>query len=118
MKQYGCSSRHRGRNVGGNMFQVFGVLNNYFAKRGNITPADMGRFDVTGKEGDLHVFKVSSLRMIIHTPPHLHHGSAETLQDAVDAMFESQFGGTAPHSAKNAIVAFIKTLAGEEGATN
>ena len=118
LKQYGCSSSHRGRNVGGNMFQVFGVLNNYFAKRGNMTPADMGRFNVTGKEGDLHVFRVSSLRMIVHTPPHLHDGSAETLQDAVDAMFESQFGGTAPHSAKNAIVAFIGTLAGEEGATN
>ena len=56
--------------------------------------------------------------MIVHTPPHLHDGSAETLQDTVDAMFEFQFGRTAPDSAKNSIVAFIKRLAGEKGATN
>ena len=33
-KLYGCVSCHQGANVGGNMFQVFGVLNNYFQKRG------------------------------------------------------------------------------------
>ena len=41
----------RGANVGGNMFQVFGVLNEYFRRRGNITEADLGRFNVTGNIG-------------------------------------------------------------------
>ena len=117
-KQYGCSSCHQGRNVGGNMFQVFGVINDYFRRRGNITKADMGRFNVTGNEEDRHAFKVPSLRMAVHTAPYLHDGSAATLRDAVDAMFEFQLGRTAPDADKDAIVAFIKTLAGETGGTS
>ena len=117
-KYYGCASCHQGRNVGGNMFQVFGVLNDYFGLRGNITKADLGRFNVTGNAEDQHAFKVPSLRMAVHTAPYLHDGSAKTLRDAVDAMFEFQLGRTAPDSDKEAIVAFVKTLAGETGGTN
>ena len=112
-KHYGCVSCHQGANVGGNMFQVFGVLNEYFKKRGNITEADLGRFNVTGNPADRHAFKVPSLRMAAHTAPYLHDGSAATLRDAVDAMFEFQLGREAPDEDKEAIVAFIKTLAGE-----
>ncbi len=112
-KRYGCVSCHQGANVGGNMFQVFGVINDYFRKRGNITDADLGRFNVTGNEVDKHAFKVPSLRMAAHTAPYLHDGSAATLRDAVDAMFEFQLGREAPDEDKEAIVAFIKTLAGE-----
>ena len=117
-KHYGCASCHQGRNVGGNMFQVFGVLNSYFALRGNITKTDLGRFNVTGNAEDQHAFKVPSLRMAVHTAPYLHDGSAKTLRDAVDAMFKFQLGRTAPDSDKEAIVAFIKTLAGETGGSN
>ena len=112
-KYYGCVSCHQGANVGGNMFQVFGVLNEYFKKRGNITEADLGRYNVTGHPADRHSFKVPSLRMAAHTAPYLHDGSAATLRDAVDAMFEFQLGREAPYEDKEAIVAFIKTLAGE-----
>ena len=112
-KSYGCASCHQGANVGGNMFQVFGVLNEYFKKRGNITDADLGRYNVTGNPADRHSFKVPSLRMAVHTAPYLHDGTAETLRDAVDAMFEFQLGREAPGEDKEAIVAFIKTLAGE-----
>ena len=117
-KYYGCASCHQGQNVGGNMFQVFGVLNDYFGRRGNTTRADLGRFNVTGNPEDRNAFKVPSLRMAVHTAPYLHDGSATTLRDAVDAMFEFQLGRTAPDSDKEAIVAFIKTLAGEIGGTN
>ena len=112
-KYYGCVSCHQGANVGGNMFQVFGVLNEYFRKRGNITEADLGRYNVTGNPADRHAFKVPSLRMAAHTAPYLHDGSAATLRDAVDAMFEFQLGREAPDEDKEAIVAFIKTLTGE-----
>ena len=112
-KDYGCVSCHQGANVGGNMFQVFGVLNDYFKRRGNITDADLGRYNITGNEEDRHSFKVPSLRMAAFTAPYLHDGSAETLRDAVDAMFEFQLGREAPSEDKDAIVAFIKTLAGE-----
>ena len=112
-KHYGCVSCHQGANVGGNMFQVFGVLNDYFRRRGDITDADMGRFNVTGNPADRHAFKVPSLRMAALTAPYLHDGSAATLRDAVDAMFAFQLGREAPDADKDAIVAFIKTLAGE-----
>ena len=112
-KDYGCASCHQGANVGGNMFQVFGVLNDYFKRRGDITDADLGLYNITGNEEDRHSFKVPSLRMAAHTAPYLHDGTAETLRDAVDAMFEFQLGREAPDEDKDAIVAFIKTLAGE-----
>ena len=112
-KHYGCVSCHQGANVGGNMFQVFGVINDYFRKRGDINEADLGRFNVTGNPADRHAFKVPSLRMAVHTAPYLHDGSAQTLRDAVDAMFEFQLGREAPDADKEAIVAFIRTLAGE-----
>ena len=112
-KDYGCVSCHQGANVGGNMFQVFGVLNDYFKKRGDITDADLGRYIITGNDEDRHSFKVPSLRMAALTAPYLHDGSAATLRDAVDAMFEFQLGREAPDQDKDDIVAFIKTLVGE-----
>ena len=112
-KDYGCVSCHQGANVGGNMFQVFGVLNDYFKKRGDITDADLGRYVITGNDEDRHSFKVPSLRMAALTAPYLHDGTAATLRDAVDAMFEFQLGREAPDEDKEAIVAFIKTLVGE-----
>ena len=112
-KDYGCISCHQGANVGGNMFQVFGVINDFFGRRGNFTEADLGRFNVTGHPEDRHSFKVPSLRMAAYTAPYLHDGSAATLRDAVDAMFEFQLGRQAPDRDKDLIVAFIRTLAGE-----
>ena len=113
-KYYGCSSCHQGANVGGNMFQVFGVINDYFKQRGNITEADLGRFNVTGNPQDRHAFKVPSLRLAALTAPYLHDGSAATLKDAVDVMFRFQLGRDAPESDKNAIVTFLKTLGPQE----
>lgn len=112
-KKYGCISCHQGVNVGGNMFQLFGVINNYFQERGeDIQKSDLGRFNVTGREQDKHVFKVPSLRMVEHTAPYFHDGSMNTLKEAVDAMFRYQLGRSAPEEHKDAIVAFLKTLDG------
>ena len=112
-KKYGCISCHQGVNVGGNMFQLFGVINNYFQERGgDISKSDLGRYNVTGREQDKHVFKVPSLRMVEHTAPYFHDGSKGTLKEAVDAMFRYQLGRSAPEEHKEAIVAFLKTLDG------
>ena len=110
-KHYGCTSCHHGRAVGGNMFQRFGVVNDYFEQR-PLTRADLGRFNVTRNPLDRHAFKVPSLRMVEHTAPYLHDGSAATLRDAVDAMFRFQLGRTAPDVHKERIVAFLRTLDG------
>ena len=111
-KHYGCHSCHQGAAAGGNFFMQFGVLNDYFHKRGNITEADRGRFNITGNKEDMYKFKVPSLRMVVHTAPYLHDGHAKTLRDAVDAMFTYQLGRTAPDRHKEAIVCFLHTLAG------
>ena len=115
-KQYGCIACHQGQNIGGNMFQTFGVMGNYFQARGNPTDADLGRFSVTKRDGDQHVFKVPSLRNIALTAPYFHDGSAATLEDAVEVMFKYQLGRTAPAEDKGLIVKFLKTLTGEKGA--
>ena len=112
-KTYGCVSCHQGVNVGGNMFQTFGVMGDYFAKRGNVTATDLGRYNVTKNAADKHVFKVPSLRNVALTAPYLHDGSAKTLGDAVDVMFKYQLGRPASAQDKDLIVKFLHTLTGE-----
>jgi cytochrome c peroxidase len=114
-KQYGCIACHQGVNVGGNMFQKFGVMGDYFARRGNVREADLGRYLVTKDEADRHVFKVPSLRNVALTAPYFHDGSAKTLDEAVDVMFRYQLGRIASPEDKTAIVLFLRTLTGKIG---
>jgi cytochrome c peroxidase len=111
-KQYGCVACHQGVNVGGNMFQKFGTMGDYFARRGNPTPADLGRFAVTQDSRDRHVFKVPSLRNVALTAPYFHDGSAKTLDEAVEVMFRYQLGRVASKEDKESIVRFLGTLTG------
>jgi len=112
-KQYGCVACHQGVNVGGNMFQKFGVMGDYFAKRGSPTRADLGRYLVTGLDSDRHVFKVPSLRNVALTAPYFHDASAKTLEDAVSVMFKYQIGRVASQEDRDSIVSFLNTLTGE-----
>lgn len=112
-KEYGCIACHQGVNIGGNMFQVFGIAKNYFDNRGNVTKADLGRYNVTGLEEDRHRFRVPSLRNVELTSPYFHDGSAKTLEQAVRIMAEYQLGRTIPDEDIALIVAFLKTLTGE-----
>lgn len=110
--EYGCVSCHQGMLIGGNMFQKFGVLGDYFAGR-TVTEADLGRYTVTGREEDRHVFKVPSLRNVSRTAPYFHDGSAATLEQAVLIMARYQLGRELSGDDVEAIVAFLGTLDGE-----
>ena len=112
-KDYGCIACHQGVNIGGNMFQKFGVFGDYIADRGNPTVADQGRFNVTGDEADRAVFKVPSLRNVALTAPYFHDGSAPDLERAVDVMFQYQLGRTPSTEDKTLIILFLKTLSGQ-----
>ncbi|MNF98236.1 Cytochrome c551 peroxidase precursor [compost metagenome] len=112
-KQYGCIACHQGINVGGNMFQKFGVMGDYFKARGNSSEVDLGRYVVTREVEDRNVFKVPSLRNVALTAPYFHDASARSLEDAVDVMFKYQLGRTASEEDKGLIVLFLKTLTGE-----
>lgn len=113
-KEYGCTSCHQGKNVGGNMFQKFGVMRDYFADRS--TPpsqGELGRFNVTGKESDRFVFRVPSLRNVALTAPYFHDGSAPTLEAAIAVMARYQLGRSIPGEHVTRIAAFLRTLTGE-----
>ncbi|TNB86336.1 cytochrome B6 [Pseudomonas sp. Fig-3] len=112
-KEYGCIACHQGVNIGGNMFQKFGVMGDYIQDRGNPTRADDGRFNVTGDEADRQVFKVPSLRNVAITAPYFHAGSAPTLENAVEVMFKYQLGREPLKNDTELIVEFLKTLTGE-----
>ena len=113
-KSYGCVACHQGVNVGGNMFQKFGVMGDYFADRGNVTPADLGRYNVTKRESDKFVFKVPSLRNVELTAPYFHDASAATLENAIAVMFRYQLGRDAPSEDKALIAKFLRTLTAEQ----
>jgi cytochrome c peroxidase len=117
-KAYGCVGCHQGVNIGGNMLQRFGTMRDYFADRARAgVPAaagDAGRFRVTKKNDDLHVFKIPSLRNVALTAPYFHDGSAATLEEAVDVMFRYQLGREAPSDDKELIVKFLRSLSGEQ----
>ena len=113
-KEFGCIACHQGSNVGGNVFQKFGIMGDYFADRGaEITSADLGRYNVTGLDEDKHVFRVPSLRLATLTPPYFHDGSAATIKDAVRAMIKYQVGRLSTEKEEFLIVEFLHTLVGE-----
>jgi len=111
-KDLGCASCHQGANVGGNLFVKFGVWNNYFTDRGALSNADLGRYNVTGRERDRHVFKVPSLRAAAATPPYFHDGSEETLEGAIFIMAFYQLGISLTPDKVEHLAGFIRSLAG------
>jgi cytochrome c peroxidase len=114
-KENGCSSCHQGLLAGGNMFEKFGIVADYFADQGHVAKSDLGRFNVTGQERDRHVFKVPSLRNVARTAPYFHDGSAKTLQQAVSIMARYQVGRELAAADVQRIVLFLNTLDGDTG---
>ena len=110
-KDIGCATCHQGINVGGNLFQRFGVMEDAFAGREPVE-RDYGRMLVTGREEDEFVFRVPSLRNVAITAPYFHDGSAATLEDAVEHMGRVQLGYVLDPAEVAAIVAFLHTLTG------
>lgn len=111
-KGNGCISCHQGVNVGGNLFQKFGIFSNPFAGQ-TLTQADLGRFAITGVESDRHVFRVPSLRNIAVTAPYFHDGRTGSLENAVEIMARSQLGRELERRDVDLIAKFLATLTGE-----
>ena len=109
----GCYKCHVGQAIGGKSFEKFGLHGDYYADRGNPTPADDGRFSVTKKESDRHKFKVPTLRNIALTFPYLHDGSTSDLAKVVKLMSKYQLHADIPDSDVELMVKFLKTLNGD-----
>ncbi len=110
--EVGCITCHKGKLLGGDMFQKFGVVKEYWTLTGS-THIDSGRYKVTRNEADLFVFKVPSLRNIAKTAPYFHDGSVASLDQAVQIMAEAQLGRKLTEEQTTAIVAFLQSLTGE-----
>ena len=108
-KESGCVACHNGPAVGGASFQKMGVVAPYKS-----TGGAEGRSAVTGKEVDRFNFKVPTLRNVEMTYPYFHDGAVNTLPEAVDIMGKLQLGKTFTTAENGKIVAFLKTLTGDQ----
>ncbi len=102
----GCILCHHGMNVGGNFYNKFGIYE-------DADSIHLGRYNITKREEDKHVFKVPSLRNIALTAPYMHDGRVDTLEKAVEIMTKYQLGRYMEPGDTEAIVAFLKSLTGE-----
>ena len=112
-KAYGCVACHQGMNVGGNLYQKFGIFADRGGSIGSGGEPDPGRARITGLERDRGVFRVPSLRNVAQTVPYFHDGRAATLEEAVDTMARVQLGRTIRPEEIGLIVQFLYTLTGE-----
>ncbi len=118
-KDNSCATCHVGKTLGGQSFEFLGIFEDYFAARAQSNPDiaynddDKGLYGFTGKNEDLHKFKVPNLRIISKTAPYYHDGSQQTIEDAVRGMFRFELGKAAGDDQVNCITAFLKALDGE-----
>lgn len=110
-KSSGCNMCHNGPAMGGTSFQKMGIVEPYVAT----SPAE-GLSAVTGKDADRFKFKVPTLRNVELTYPYFHDGEAQTLTKAVDIMGRLQLGQKYTEKENAQIVAFLKTLTGDQPA--
>lgn len=111
-KSIGCVSCHQGINVGGNLYQRYGVMADPFGGR-ELSERDYGRMAVTDREEDAFVFRVPSLRNVEMTAPYFHDGSSPTLDDAVRHMGAVQLGYVLTVREVRLIASFLRTLTGK-----
>jgi cytochrome c peroxidase len=74
---------------------------------------DKGREEVTGKEADANMFRVSTLRNITDTAPYFHNGSVNDLHEAVRIMAKTQLNRDLADNDVDDIVAFLGALTGQ-----
>ena len=105
-KEKGCIACHHGINVGGNLYNKFGVMQSVDSNR-------LGRYEVTQKEEDKYYFKVPSLRNIEKTAPYLHDGRYDNLEETVKFMAKYQLGRILDKKEIENIILFLRSLTGE-----
>jgi cytochrome c peroxidase len=115
---FGCAGCHGGATVGGQMYQKFGITQEYWKVTGSqeidlFKGHDKGRFQDTKNEADAFMFKVQQLRNVAVTPPYFHDGSVAELGDAVRAMAKLQLGRDLGDADVADIIAFLESLTGE-----
>lgn len=108
-KSSGCTMCHNGEKVGGSSFQKMGLVRPY-----ETTNTAEGVKAVSGRDQDRMTFKVPILRNVELTYPYFHDGEAATLEKAVEVMGDVQLGRRYTEKETAQIVAFLKTLTGDQ----
>ncbi len=118
VQEVGCTACHSGANFNGEMkmgegnFQKFPTFqDNEFVKKYNLM-ADTGRFEVTKKEDDKHMWRVPTWRNVALTAPYFHNGQVRTLEEAVKVMGKVQLNVNLTENQVGDIVAFLESLTG------
>lgn len=115
-KEYACATCHTGVILGGRSFEYLDIYGDYFSDRTKeieYNSDDDGLKGFTGKDEDLHKFKVPGLRNVALTAPYFHDGTYQRLEDAVRAMAKYELGKELSDDDVKSIVAFMQTLTGE-----
>jgi cytochrome c peroxidase len=112
-----CSQCHSGPSFSDSSFHNLGL------PQAGPLKEDLGRYEVTKSSKDKGAFKVPGLRSVEMSPPYMHTGAFNTLDEVVE--FYNQGGGSGPNKSekilklnltdaeKKDLVAFLKSLTGE-----
>lgn len=92
-KSLGCISCHHGVNVGGNMFQRYGIFGPHARPDGPLV-------------------RVPSLRNVALTSPYFHDGDVPTLHEAVRRMAAAQLNFQLTDEQTRSLVSFLNSLTG------
>jgi cytochrome c peroxidase len=111
-RELGCVSCHQGTNVGGNLYEKLGLVEDFYGPRGTPRPSDLGRFNLTRNAEHRFEFRVPPLRNVALTAPYLHDGSVATLEEAVQIMARYQLGVRLKPPEVAHLVAFLNALTG------
>ena len=120
VKTLGCMECHRGPNFSGLMqpmgegfFRKFPIYtNNKYVEKYRLLE-DPGRYKVTKKAEDKHLWIVQTWRNIEFTAPYFNNGSAGDLSTAVKVMAKTELNKDLTDQEINDILAFFETLSGE-----
>ncbi len=104
-KTKGCIACHQGINIGGNMYNRFGIYQ-------DSNSSDLGLYKRTHKLRDKYFFKVPTLRNVALTAPYFHDGRTSSLRVAIYKMAQYQLGRKITPDEVKKIEAFLHSLTG------
>ena len=115
----GCVACHSGANYSGpelsmgeGFYQKFPTFPSQYDQKYKLSE-DKGRFESTGDQADINMWRVPTLRNVALTAPYFHNGSVETLPEAVRVMAKVQLNRDLQEDEVDALVAFLNGLTGE-----
>lgn len=109
---HGCARCHKGVNLGGEGYYVFGTERRPPAQV--LPAADKGRYEVTKVSDDTYAFRTPPLRNVALTAPYFHSGEIWDLDEAVGLMARVQLDSRLSDQQIREIASFLRALTGDQ----